>query len=139
MEIIEIDDDRIEKLPLWAGQLIYQLKAKYESEKRFTDIMRGERDEARQQLLDHLTNTTGPADSDTFQERDDVYHDESTTPSLGLGRGAVVSFFAPALNTGSEGPSIQAQVIDGRVKLTTNFGDLVMLAAHDGSVWLGIS
>jgi hypothetical protein len=137
----DIDDDRIEKLPLWAGQLIYALDKKRESAERFTDIMRRERDEARQELLDHLTDTTGPADSDTFLERDEVYHDEQPTPPLGLGRGAVVSFLNPALNLGSEGPSIQAQATgDGRVKISTSFGDLSFTTSGgaDPSVYITI-
>lgn len=137
----DIDDDRIEKLPLWAGQLIYALDSKRKSAERFTDIMRKERDEARQALLDHLTDTTGPADSDAFLERDEVFHDEQPTPPLGLGKGATVSFFNPALNTGSEGPSIQVRAVGDRVRISTDFGNLSFTTTHggdNGAVYIAI-
>jgi hypothetical protein len=142
MPDIDIDDDRIEKLPLWAGQLIYALDNKRKSAERFTDIMRRERDEARQQLLDHLTDTTGPADSDTFLERDEVHHDEQSTPPLGLGRGAVVSFLNPELNLGNEGPSIQVRTVGDRIKISTEFGDLSFTTTHgadNGAVYITIA
>lgn len=124
---IEIDDDRIEKqLPLWAGQLIYKLESARKGAEFQADRNARERDEARQQLLDHLNNTNGPADSDTFAERDQVHHDDEVTTALGLGAGAVVSFMNPAICTGNEGPSIQAQLVDGRVLISTDFGELAL-------------
>lgn len=137
---IEIDDERIERqLPLWAGELIYKLDSARKGAERLNQIRTQERDEARQKLLDHLNNTNGPADSDTFVGRDQVHHDEEVTLPLGLGAGPVVSFMNPEICTGNEGPSIQAQLIDGRVVLTTDFGQLAFTVVPQPSGNIGIA
>lgn len=141
MSLIEIDDDRVEKLPLWAGELIYRLDNARKGAEASAVRRTEERDEARQQLLDHLNNTNGPAGSNTFLERDQVEHDDTVTLPLGLGTGPVVSFLNPAICTGSEGPSIQAQLIDGRVLLTTDFGELAMTVVPqpNGNIGLAVT
>jgi len=127
MSGIDLDDDRIEKLPKWAGELIYALDAKVQSAKYFQQMAEQATREAQDELHRHLTDTTGPADSDVFVERPEADNtDGEPTPALGLGKGAVVSFHHPALNRGDEEPSIQARVRRGRLVLTTDFGALAM-------------
>jgi hypothetical protein len=138
---IDIDDERIEKLPLWAGQLIYALAGKVESTRFYQLQAERVRDEAQNALHAYLNGTTGPADSDTFLERHQVDNSEADpTPALGLGPGAVVSFHAPALNRGDEAPSIQAQIRNGRLVLTTDFGTLALtIIEHTGRAAIAVT
>jgi hypothetical protein len=126
MANIEIDDDRVEKLPLWAGELIYRLDNARKGADQRIGRLQEQLDEARTALLDYTNGNAGPDGSDTFVARDQVDDpmDDRIVPDLGLGRGVSISFGAPHDYDGTAAPSIQARMHGGRLLLTSEFGDL---------------
>jgi hypothetical protein len=129
MRTIDIDEARVAKLPSWAQELIGNLSTSRENAVNQLRQAQQDRQDAEDRLHAYMEGNLGPADSDTFLERDDAHYGEDA-PALGLGNGAVVSFFAPNDIDGTGKPSIQARVRDDRLILRT---DGSMLLSPTGS------